>query len=120
VRCTSCERDNNYSLPYRWQAFNIKVGSSRRATAFAFCWAVLRLCHQQLSYEEYLIMNKTSSTVAPAFSFTYKSLAAAVALALPIAAQAVPAISTNGNKVLFGGQPGSVAGNSYFWSDPHH
>lgn len=62
-------------------------------------------------------MNNTSSNVALAFSFTFKSLAVAVALALPIAAQAVPAISTSGNKVLFGGQPGSVAGNSYFWSN---
>lgn len=29
----------------------------------------------------------------------------------------VPAISTEGNKVLFGGQPGSIAGPSLFWSN---
>jgi len=30
---------------------------------------------------------------------------------------AVPAITTSGNKVLFGGQQGSLAGNSFFWSN---
>ena len=29
----------------------------------------------------------------------------------------VAPISTQGNKVLFGGQPGSVSGNSFFWSN---
>ncbi|RYY77363.1 MAG: endoglucanase [Gammaproteobacteria bacterium] len=32
-------------------------------------------------------------------------------------AAAVPAITTSGNKVLFGGQPGSISGNSLFWSN---
>jgi len=33
------------------------------------------------------------------------------------AAFAVPPITTQGNQVLIGGQPGSLAGNSFFWSN---
>ena len=35
---------------------------------------------------------------------------------IPVNPPAVPAITTQGNQVLFGGQPGSVAGMSFFWS----
>ena len=30
---------------------------------------------------------------------------------------AVAPITTNGNQVLIGGEPGSLAGNSFFWSN---
>ena len=44
-------------------------------------------------------------------------LIAAGLLAAGAASADVPAISTQGNQVLFGGQPGSIAGPSLFWSN---
>jgi len=49
---------------------------------------------------------------------SFMKLAAGLSLLAYIGnAAAVPAITTSGNKVLFGGQQGSVSGNSLFWSN---
>lgn len=39
---------------------------------------------------------------------------------MPCLANAVPSITTNGNQVLYGGQQGSLAGNSFFWSNNNY
>ena len=40
-----------------------------------------------------------------------------LSLLLPTIVSALPPITTSGNQVLYGGKQGSLAGNSFFWSN---
>ena len=52
------------------------------------------------------------------FSGLLKTVGAIALLgSIASASASVPAVTTNGNQVLFGGKVGSVAGNSMFWSN---
>jgi endoglucanase len=70
-------------------------------------------------------MSKMSLSCGKLTSFVAKNahtllkLATGLALAAQVttAAAAVAPITTSGNKVLFGGQQGSISGNSLFWSN---
>jgi aryl-phospho-beta-D-glucosidase BglC (GH1 family) len=53
----------------------------------------------------------------PHFRGAFAALAASLWLLSAAAQGAVAPLSTHGNKVLIGGQPGSVSGNSFFWSN---
>ncbi len=55
-------------------------------------------------------INKTKAFIKAAAGLALVSYMAS-------AAAAVAPITTSGNKVLIGGQPGSISGNSFFWSN---
>ncbi len=61
----------------------------------------------------------TLDTAKPGISTALKRLAGCLLLALPCvhAMADVAPITVSGNKVLFGGKPGSVAGMSMYWSN---
>ncbi|MCA0892487.1 carbohydrate-binding protein [Microbulbifer agarilyticus] len=61
-------------------------------------------------------MKNESGYSYPAGKVRKTMLLAALAL-MSSSALAVEPLSVNGNQVLVGGQPGSVAGNSFFWSN---
>jgi endoglucanase len=54
---------------------------------------------------------------APTTTFTKITLGFALTLSVGVTQAAVAPLTVSGNKVLIGGQQGSLAGNSFFWSN---